>query len=222
MLPNAIRQAVEASTTRKPQYITHSQGSSLSQPEVVAEGNRWFVVYKPPKWLVEPANVNESLQTRLPALQSVCRVSLESDTVLFPMRLSQDIAGLTLACTDRGMSAQFSRQLVSGQIDRHYRALCTFDENSNLQPESLPSHFITVDVKRPGLCLVNTIASKLRASTLHNLLSSRGLQLYDSEAIPFKLQLYRLVFPDPISPASGDRLSVEMGMPGEWEHLLDT
>lgn len=215
---SVVRRPLRLSAPAKLQHSNECTAGSLDQPEVIAEGNRWFVVFKPAKWLVEPANLNEPLQSRIPALQSVCRVSLQSETVLFPMRVNQDIAALTFACTDRGMNAQFSRHLASGQIDRYYRALCTFQETSNLDPETFPTHSVNVEIQSPGVCLVTAVASKMRATTLYELLASRGLQLVPD--VPFNVQLYRLVFPDPISPGSGDRLSVEMGLPGEWEHLL--
>ena len=182
--------------------------TSLKHPEVVAEGVRWLAIYKPPGWSVGPVEGSDET----PSLHTVYTAALEAANLFFPLRINRDIAGLTLACTDRGMNAQFSRHLRDGLIKRKYRALCHHNESLVIEP---PLH-----ISRNGnhLCLVDIDATKMRGRELLELLQSRGLELVDKPKV--SVQLHQLVFPDPTNPGSGDTIVIEMSLPEEWEDLF--
>jgi hypothetical protein len=203
-------------------FSTYS--GSLTQPDVLAEGVRWFVVYKPPNWLVEP-NFSHSLASQsskepIPSLRAVYQALLGTDTVHFPLRLNRNFAGLTLGCTDAGMNAQFTRQLASGEIRKHYHVLCHLNNSSDLSPGSFKTASITVESFPGDIALVNIVSSKLRASDIYEIIDKRRLVLASSTNLPFSILLSRLSFPEPTNPASGDEVTVSMGLPGEWSRLL--
>jgi 23S rRNA-/tRNA-specific pseudouridylate synthase len=143
-----------------PVTISTSLTDTLQEPEVIADGKRWLVINKPAGWSV--TTISSSPST--PSLQSVYGASLDCEEVFFPLRINRNMAGLVLACTDRGMNAQMIRHLQTGRIHRRYRAICHSGPDVYSEPP------VTIEAKGNGLCLADISATKMTSRQIQDLL----------------------------------------------------
>ena len=187
----------------------------MLSPRVIAEGPRWRVLHKPPGWSIDRQGPH-------PSLKAVFDPVYGPD-LFFPLRLEADVTGLVPICHDKGMLAQFTRHLQEGRVKRSYRFLCNdvtkvkLTSSQELEPTLDLLKSVKVSQKlHNGLKRVELVEiEKSRASVIRAALSHLGLSPFRTPDDWLCMQLFRLTFPDPISPTVND-ITVEMAEPGEW------
>ena len=168
----------------------------MNLPQIVFQtSTRWFVVSKPSGWALA-ARASDSQ----PSIERYLSPIIGSNKLYFPIEMDSRMRALAVVCTDRGLQAQFEKFKQMGLIKSTYHVgldcAC-----KDIGTTSLPSGMRLTCVDADGDAGLMEVDKPVTISKLNGALAGRLRNNH--------INLFRLVFPDPLNPKGGQDLTIE-------------
>jgi hypothetical protein len=165
-------------------------------PQIVFQTSpRWFVITKPPGWAMA-ARVSHSQ----PSIERFLSPILEIEKLFFPMEMDSRISAIAIVCTDRGTQAQFEKFKQLGLIQ------CTYQVGLECACKDIDTTKIPAGVQ---IACSDTSNNLAEVKTTNPLTTSRMNETLSGRLRDSDVNLFRLVFPDPLNPKSPEHLVIE-------------
>ena len=150
---------------------------------------RWFAISKPSGWALGARGSGNSVERFLTPIVGERRL-------LFPVEVDSRISAVSLVATDRGMQAQFEKFKVRGELESWYNVVVK-GACEKVKVDEYGVDIMSCEEDGEGLVQV-------RLCSDHSLSFKKLNALFDERIDDFKVNNYKLVFPDPLNPSENE------------------
>ena len=172
----------------------------MKVPHVIFQTSpRWFAVRKPRGWTMATRASSSH-----PSIERYMTPILGLQKLFFPVEMDVRTSGIGIACTDRGMHAQFEKFKQLRLIHYTYRVGIDCACGDLLGTE-FPDGVQGICDQSHNYQIVVEADHQMSYSRISGILKDR---IADSS-----IDLFRLSFPDPLNPKSENHLVIEHSIP---------